>query len=207
MITPLRFLFQTSLSLLVRFGVVVVIFGATCRLSEAASPDAIMRQALEALESARLEEAATLIKGNERLLESPLALGILGQILECEGREGEALEVYFRLHASLDWQGYPDDWIYGLIRENWLPPSVPTIVPRVDTSFVKSRLVALASRRGEEEWGRVVAVIPSLRETDPVDWREAIAAFPPGDLTRLVPHGRIATVEDWLEFLKWQPSN
>lgn len=187
----------------------VVLLGAVfiLRIAAAPTPDAVMRQALGALASARLAEAAELIQGNEGLLESPLALGILGQILECEGREAEALEVYFLLHARLDGYRYTEDWIYGLIRENWLPPSLPAMVPEGDASLVEARLVALASRRGEEEWERVVAAIPALRETDLEDWREAIAAFPPADPGRLVPKGRSAAVEDWLEFLKWQPSN
>lgn len=190
-----------------RIGVVAALCGVTVTLIGAESPDTVLCRALEALESARLNEAAGLIQGNERLLESPIALGILGQILECEGREAEALEVYFLLHARLDWHGYPEDWIYGLIRSNWLPPSSPVIVPNGDTSLAKTRLVAIASEMGGEEWSRVVAAIPALRETEPDDWREAIAAFPPGDPGRLVPEGRTASVEDWLEFLKWQPSN
>lgn len=164
-----------------------------------------MREALAALESARLGEAAERIRGNERLMESSLALSLLGQILECEGREAEALEVYFSLHARVVLG--PDDWIHGLIRENGFSPSLPAIVPRSDAAFVGPRLVALAAQGGEKEWARAVAAIPALRETDPADWREAIAAFSPGDPARLVPYGPVASVEDWFEFLKWQPSN
>lgn len=207
MIPRLRFLCRFTRLPIARLAGIVVLLGAGGVSDGADSPDAVMRRALELLQSGGLAGAAEEIKGNAELLESPLALGVLGQILECDGREAEAFEIYFRLLRRFDWMGEPGRWDYQLIRENWFPPSIPAVVLRGDAPFARQRLIAIGAVTGGEAWERVTSAIPGLRETDLDDWREALAAFPPGDSARLMPDGRGASVEEWLEFLKWQPSN
>jgi len=207
MIPCLRFICRMNRLPIARLAGVVVLLGTGGVLDGANSPDAVMRRAFELLQSGGLAGAAEEIKGNAELLESPLALGVLGQILECDGREAEAFEIYFRLLRRFDWMGEPGRWDYHLIRENWFPPSIPAVVLRGDAPFARQRLIAIGAVTGGEAWERVTSAIPGLRETDIDDWREALAAFPPGDPARLMPDGRSASVEDWLEFLKWQPSN
>jgi len=170
--------------------------------------------ALAPLSEGRIGETAERLAGDPALQGDAIALVVLGSLLEAEGRDEEAFEVYLdalRLHPEWVFRAREGGTTGMLGGATTVQEGIWARPPRSRREAVllaQARLVLLGCRLGDAAWQRAGEVLPVARATEAAHWREttAVASFPAKELGQNV-WPRSVDIEIWLEAVKWLPSN